>query len=48
MTTNACIELSELELSIEIGLKKLPVWVETRSLGVRLSVDSATLNVPRL
>ena len=30
--------------SIEIGLKKLPVLSGTGSLGVRLSVDSATLN----
>lgn len=39
----ACAKYLEIE-SIEIGLKKLPVRSETGSLGVRLSVDSATLN----
>lgn len=39
----ACAKYLEIE-SIEIGLKKLPVRSGTGSLGVRLSVDSATLN----
>ena len=39
----ACAKYLEIE-SIEIGLKKLPVRSGTVSLGVRLSVDSATLN----
>ncbi len=39
----ACAKYLEIE-SIEIGLKKLPVRTGTGSLGVRLSVDSATLN----
>ena len=39
----ACAKYLEIE-SIEIGLKKLPVLSGTGSLGVRLSVDSATLN----
>ena len=39
----ACEKYLEIE-SIEIGLKKLPVRSGTGSLGVRLSVDSATLN----
>ena len=39
----ACAKYIEIE-SIEIGLKKLPVRSGTGSLGVRLSVDSATLN----
>ena len=39
----ACAKYLEIE-SIEIGLKKLPVCSGTGSLGVRLSVDSTTLN----
>jgi dihydroneopterin aldolase len=39
----ACAKYIQIE-SIEIGLKKLPVRSGTGSLGVRLSVDSATLN----
>jgi dihydroneopterin aldolase len=39
----ACAKYREIE-SIEIGLKKLPVHSGTGTLGVRLSVDSATLN----
>jgi dihydroneopterin aldolase len=39
----ACAKYREIE-SLEIGLKKLPVRSGTGSLGVRLSVDSATLN----
>ena len=39
----ACAKYLEIE-SIEIGLIKLPVLSGTGSLGVRLSVDSATLN----
>ena len=39
----ACAKYLEIE-SIEIGLKKSPVRSGTGSLGVRLSVDSATLN----
>ena len=39
----ACAKYIEIE-SIEIGLKKLPVRSGTGTLGVRLSVDSATLN----
>ncbi len=43
----ACAKYLEIE-SIEIRLKKLPVRAETGSLGVRLSVDSATLNALRV
>lgn len=43
----ACAKYLEIE-SIEIGLKKLPVRSETGSLGVRLFVDSATLNAFRV
>jgi dihydroneopterin aldolase len=43
----ACAKYLEIE-SIEIGLKKLPVRAETGSLGVRLSVDSETLNTFRV
>ena len=39
----ACAKYLEIE-SLEIGLKKLPVRLETGSIGVRLSVDSARLN----
>jgi dihydroneopterin aldolase len=39
----ACAKYLEIE-SLEIGLKKLPVRSGTGTLGVRLSVDSATLN----
>ena len=39
----ACTKYIEIE-SIEIALKKLPVCSGTGSLGVRLSVDSTTLN----
>ena len=39
----ACAKYIEIE-SIEIALKKLPVRSGTGTLGVRLSVDSATLN----
>ncbi|CAM8637368.1 FolB Dihydroneopterin aldolase [Oxalobacteraceae bacterium] len=43
----ACAKYLEIE-SIEIALKKLPVRAETGSLGVRLSVDSPTLNALRV
>ena len=43
----ACAKYLEIE-SIEIALKKFPVRAETGSLGVRLSVDSPTLNALRV
>jgi len=39
----ACAKYSEIE-SLEIGLRKLPVSAGSGSLGVRLSIDDATLN----
>jgi len=39
----ACAKYSEIK-AMDIGLRKLPVSVESGSLGVRLSVDSLTLN----
>ena len=39
----ACAKYSEIK-AMDIGLRKLPVRAESGSLGVRLSVDSMTLN----
>ena len=39
----ACSKYSEIE-SLEIGLRKLPVSAGSGSLGVRLSIDNATLS----
>ena len=39
----ACAKYSEIK-AMDIGLRKLPVNTESGSLGVRLSVDSLTLN----
>ena len=39
----ACARYSEIK-AMDIGLRKLPVCSESGSLGVRLSVDSSTLN----
>ncbi len=39
----ACAKYSEIK-AMDIGLRKLPVRAESGSLGVRLSVDSLTLN----
>ena len=39
----ACARYSEIK-AMDIGLRKLPVRSESGSLGVRLSVDSLTLN----
>lgn len=39
----ACARYSEIK-AMDIGLRKLPVRLESGSLGVRLSVDSSTLN----
>jgi dihydroneopterin aldolase len=39
----ACAQYSEIE-SLEIGLRKLPVSAGSGSLGVRLSIDNATLS----
>ncbi len=39
----ACSKYPEIE-SLEIGLRKLPVSAGSGSLGVRLSIDNATLN----
>jgi dihydroneopterin aldolase len=39
----ACARYSEIK-AMDIGLRKLPVRSESGSLGVRLSVDSTTLN----
>jgi dihydroneopterin aldolase len=39
----ACARYSEIK-AMDIGLRKLPVRSESGSLGVRLSVDSSTLN----
>jgi len=39
----ACAKYSEIK-AMDIGLRKLPVSAESGSLGVRLSVDSLTLN----
>ena len=39
----ACAEYSEIK-AMDIGLRKLPVHAESGSLGVRLSVDSLTMN----
>lgn len=41
--TQACIAYPEIE-SLEISLRKLPVSAGSGSLGVRLSMDNATLN----
>lgn len=43
----ACARYSEIK-AMDIGLRKLPVRSESGSLGVRLSVDSLTLNNFRL
>lgn len=40
--THACAKYPEIE-SLEIGLRKLPVSAGSGSLGVRLSIDDATL-----
>ena len=40
--TDACAKYPEIE-SLEIGLRKLPVSAGSGSLGVRLSIDDATL-----
>ena len=40
---NACTQYSEIE-SLEISLRKLPVSAGSGSLGVRLSIDNATLS----
>ena len=42
----ACIAYPEIE-SLEISLRKLPVSAGSGSLGVRLTMDSATLNKMR-
>jgi dihydroneopterin aldolase len=39
----ACAQYSEIK-ALDIGLKKSPVRADSGSLGVRLSVDSQTLN----
>jgi dihydroneopterin aldolase len=39
----ACAKYPEIK-AMDIGLRKLPVYAESGSLGVRLSVDSLTLN----
>lgn len=39
----ACAKYTEIK-AMDIGLRKLPVHAESGSLGVRLSVDSSTLN----
>jgi dihydroneopterin aldolase len=39
----ACAKYSEIK-AMDIGLRKLPVHAESGSLGVRLSVDSLTMN----
>lgn len=39
----ACAKYSEIK-AMDIGLRKSPVQAESGSLGVRLSVDSSTLN----
>ncbi len=39
----ACAEYSEIK-AMDISLRKLPVHAESGSLGVRLSVDSLTMN----
>ena len=39
----ACARYSEIK-ALDIGLRKLPVHAESGSLGVRVSVDSLTLN----
>jgi len=39
----ACARYSEIK-AMDIGLRKLPVRAESGSLGVRVSVDSSTLN----
>ena len=41
--TQACAQYSEIE-SLEISLRKLPVSAGSGSLGIRLSIDNATLN----
>ena len=42
----ACAKYSEIK-AMDISLRKSPVWAESGSLGVRLSVDSSTLNTFR-
>lgn len=42
LITHACAKYPEIE-SLEIGLRKLPVSAGSGSLGVRLSIDDATL-----
>jgi dihydroneopterin aldolase len=44
--TQACTTYPEIE-SLEISLRKLPVSAGSGSLGVRLSMDNATLNKMR-
>jgi dihydroneopterin aldolase len=39
----ACAKYSEIK-ALDIGLRKLPVHAESGSLGVRVSVDSLSLN----
>ena len=39
----ACAKYSEIE-SVEIGLRKMPISAGSGALGVRLSIDEATLN----
>jgi len=39
----ACAKYSEIK-AVDIGLRKLPVYAGSGSLGIRLSVDSLTLN----
>ena len=41
--TQACTAYSQIE-SLEISLRKLPVSAGSGSLGIRLSIDNATLN----
>ena len=43
---HACAQYPEIQ-SLEIGLKKSPVQAGSGSLGVRLTVDQATLNALR-
>lgn len=46
LIVDACAQYPEIE-SLEINLRKLPVRAESGSLGVRLSIDSATLETIR-
>jgi hypothetical protein len=43
---HACAKYPEIQ-SLEIGLRKSPVQADSGSLGVRLTVDQATLNALR-